>query len=286
MQSEKYYEFTLRIPDESRDAVLNKMMEIGSSGFFEREGELIAYFEDRIDITGICDELIRFRGVLKSSGLDPSYFFEYSVLPEKDWNETWKKNFLPRDVGENLMIVPSWLTPEPGRIPLIIDPGMAFGTGNHETSRACLMFIEKYSKDGKGKRLLDIGTGTGILAIAASKLGISCVTGIDTDPLAIQAALGNAKMNELDNVSLFIGSITAVKGPFDIITANLYSELLIQMSEELVLRLKPGKGIAILSGMLRGQEDGVSEAFKEKGLQCIDTVFDGEWVSLVLGFPH
>jgi ribosomal protein L11 methyltransferase len=284
MQSEKYYEFTLRIPDESRDAVLNKMMEMGSSGFFEREGDVIAYFEDRIDITGICDELIRFRGVLKSSGLDPSYFFEYAVLPEKDWNETWKKNFLPIDVGKNLRIIPSWLKPEPGRIPLIIDPGMAFGTGNHETSRACLMFIEKYSKDGKGKRLLDIGTGTGILAIAASKLGISYVTGIDTDPLAIQAALGNAKINGLDNIVLFIGSITAVKGSFDIITANLYSELLIQMSEEIVSRLKPGIGIAILSGMLRGQQDGVFEAFKEAGLNLIDTVVDGEWVSMLLGF--
>jgi ribosomal protein L11 methyltransferase len=279
-----FYEFTLRVPDESRDAVLNKMMEMGSSGFFERGGELIAYFEDRADITGICDELLRFKGVLTSSGLDPSYTFDYSVVPEKDWNEAWKKNFLPIDVGRNLRIVPSWLKPEPGRIPLIIDPGMAFGTGNHETSRTCLMLLERYSGNGKGERLLDIGTGTGILAIAASKLGISYVTGIDTDPLAVEAALGNVKLNRLENIVLFIAGITAVKGVFDVITANLYSELLIQMSEELVSHLQPGGGTAILSGMLQGQEDGVSEAFKEKGLQWIDTVVDGEWVSMVFGF--
>jgi ribosomal protein L11 methyltransferase len=166
-----YYEFTINAPDESREAILNKLSEMGSTGFLEQDGILLAYFEKKLDIASVCVELARFRDVLRASGLNPAFSFEYSLLPEKDWNETWKKSFAPIDIGENLTIIPSWLKKDTDRIPVIIDPGMVFGTGYHETSQTCLAIIEKIAKGDRKDSCLDIGTGSGILAIGAAKLG-------------------------------------------------------------------------------------------------------------------
>ena len=165
-----YYEFTISAPDESREAIINRLAEMGSTGFLEKDGKVLAYFEEKADLPGLCDSLSSFRDVLRSSGLDPAFSFEYSILPEKDWNENWKKNFAPIDIGEDLTIIPSWLKKETERIPVIIDPGMVFGTGYHETSQTCLVLIEKISKCEQKESCLDIGTGSGILAIGAANL--------------------------------------------------------------------------------------------------------------------
>ena len=125
------------------------------------------------------------------AGLDPFFSFEYSLLPEKDWNENWKKNFIPIDIGNNLTIIPSWLKKDTSRIPVIIDPGMVFGTGYHETSQTCLVLIEEIAQEIRKDSCLDIGTGSGILAIGAAKLGFRHVTAVDIDPMAIDAAVRN-----------------------------------------------------------------------------------------------
>ena len=275
-----YYELAITAPDESRDAIMNKMTEMGSTGFLEKEGKILAYFEEKTDIAGVCDELSVFRDVLRSSGLDPVFSFEYTLLPDKDWNENWKKNFVPIDIGEDLTIIPSWLKKDTSRIPVIIDPGMVFGTGYHETSQTCLIIIEQISKGGHKESCLDIGTGSGILAIGAAKLGFRDVTAVDIDPMAIDAAKRNVEENSLSNVLIKEGDIKAVEGLFDLIVANLLSGILVDIAPEILTRLNPG-GKAILSGMLAGQEDDVRKAYEKAGLTLNETVVSGKWVTLV-----
>jgi ribosomal protein L11 methyltransferase len=275
-----YYEFTINAPDESRDAITYKLAEMGSTGFLEKEGKILAYFEKKVDIASICVELARFRDVLMASGLNPTFSFEYSFLPETDWNENWKKNFSPIDIGENLTIIPSWLKKDTDRIPIIIDPGMVFGTGYHETSQACLVLIEKLAGGDRKESCLDIGTGSGILAIGAARLGFKHVTAVDIDPMAIDAAMRNVEENGLTNVTVREGDIHTVSGSFDLIVANLLSGILVDIASEIVSRLNPG-GSAILSGMLPGQESDVITAFEKAGLTLRETVNSGKWVTLV-----
>lgn len=276
-----YIEIIVAAREESRDALVNKMSELGAIGFVEQDGGLIGYFEPKLSPAEICNEIGRFRSVLEASGLDASLSLSHNVLPEKDWNETWKKNFTPVDVGDNLTIIPSWLQTETDRIPVIIDPGMVFGTGHHETTRTCLSLIEKASQNGNKRRLLDIGTGTGILAIGAGRLGFREVVAVDIDPLCVDAAARNVAANGLGNVEIMEGGISIVAETFDVIVANLLSEILTEIAPDLAARLKPG-GTAILSGMLTGQEDGVIQAMDSSGLIFQEKLIDNKWVTLVM----
>lgn len=275
-----YYEITISAPDESREAIMNRLVEIGSTGFLEKEEKILAYFEEKVDLAGIFEELTGFSDVLKSAGLDPFFSFEYSLLPEKDWNENWKKNFSPIDIGKNLAIIPSWLKKDTNRIPVIIDPGMVFGTGYHETSQTCLVLIEEIAEGIRKDSCLDIGTGSGILAIGAAKLGFRQVTAVDIDPMAIDAAVRNVEENSLRNIIVKEGEIFAVNGSFDLIVANLLSGILVDISPEIVSRLNHG-GKTILSGMLSGQENDVIKAYEKAGLFLSKTVVSGQWVTLV-----
>jgi ribosomal protein L11 methyltransferase len=276
-----YYEFTISVPDESREAIINRLAEMGSSGFLEKEDVICSYFDATVDIAGLCDELSRFKDVLISSGLDPAFSFAYAPLPEKDWNEDWKKDFLPINIGKNLTIMPSWLKKDTTRIPVIIDPGMVFGTGYHETSQTCLVLIEKIAERSRKENCLDIGTGSGILAIGAARLGFKQVVAVDIDPMAIDAALRNIEENELTNIVMVRGGdISSVSGSFDLIVANLLSGILVDIAAKILSRLNPG-GTAILSGMLIGQEGDVISAFEKSGLTLSETVIGGKWVTLV-----
>ncbi len=276
----KYYEFVFEVPEESREALSNRLSELGSEGLFEKGLNIHAFFKASVNPDELCSALSAFRDILKTSGLDPDFSFCWSLLPEKDWNESWKAGFKPMEVGENLTIVPSWLESDTARVRLIIDPGMVFGTGHHETTRTCLALIEKFSMDSAGKTFLDIGTGTGILAICAAKLGFSHVTAVDTDPLCIEAAEKNALLNSLDSISFIAGDIHAVSGAFDMITANLLSGILTGIAYEIASGLKPG-GTAILSGILTGQEFEVIEAYEKEGLTLNEKLLSGTWVTLV-----
>jgi ribosomal protein L11 methyltransferase len=276
-----YYEFTINASGSSKEALLNKVSEMGSLGVRDHGEKIIAYFRDTLDIVALRDELNLFRKVLGECGLDPGFSFDYLYLAERDWNESWKKRFIPIDVGDKLSIIPPWETVRDGRIPLIIDPGMAFGTGHHETTKTCLMLIERYTSGSRGETFLDIGTGTGILAIAASKLGFASVAAVDIDPLAVRASVRNVHLNDSSNVLIKEGCITAVTGAFDMIAANLMSEVLIAIAPEIASRLNHG-GIVLLSGMLLGQENDVLKAMGAAGIRPFEKVIDGRWISLIL----
>lgn len=276
-----YYEFTLSVPDESKDALLARMSDMGCLGSFERGGKVMAYFEDSHDIIKLRDAVKSFSDVLADSGLNGGFSFEYQYLSERDWNESWKKRFVPIDVGENLSILPPWEKSSHGRIALIIDPGMAFGTGHHETTRMCLSFIEKVARFSAKGSFLDVGTGTGILAIAASYLGYERVVAVDIDPLAVDASKRNVGLNGLSNIDIQEGTISNVRGSFDVIGANLMSEVLVKIAPELSSRLND-RGVSVLSGMLTGQEKEVIGAAEHAGLRVVEEVHDGRWVSLIV----
>jgi len=277
----EYAEIDITVAQESRDAVMNRLSEMGSLGVIETDSGLLAYFEQSRAAAEICREMEGFRAVLEASGLDSGFKMTCSMLPDRDWNEEWKKGFTPIDVGENLSIVPSWLEHETTRTPIIIDPGMVFGTGHHETTRTCLSLIEKISKSSRKESLLDIGTGTGILAVGAARLGFRKVVAVDIDPLCVDAAIRNSKANGLENIDVKAGDVSAVDGTFDVIVANLLSEILTEIAPSLASRLRPD-GTAILSGLLTGQEDNVIEAMTSAGLGLQEKIADGKWVSLVM----
>jgi ribosomal protein L11 methyltransferase len=275
-----YHEISINISEPIKDALIRKCSDWGSLGVIEQEETLIAYFPESVKISEIINELVLFRTLLETAGYEPNLTFKHTVIEEQDWNESWKKGFVPIDVGEHFTILPPWERTKENRINLIIDPAMAFGTGHHETTRSCLVLMEEYVDKTEKDAFLDLGTGTGVLAIAASKLGYQRILGIDTDPLAIEAAEKNCKINDAKNVELKSGSLPEIHEEFDIIAANLISGVLIQLAPALSTHLKQG-GIAFLSGILMGQEDKVIQAAEKQGLKLTEKYKDGKWASLV-----
>ncbi|NDD64279.1 MAG: 50S ribosomal protein L11 methyltransferase [Acidobacteria bacterium] len=206
---------------------------------------------------------------------------ESLTIADQDWLAEWKKGYEPVEIGQRLLICPSWKREkgaQTNRLVVEIDPGMAFGTGTHETTRGCLEMIEKYWKGGA---LLDVGTGTGILAMAAARLHPeSRIVGFDNDPEAIEVAIENAENNGLaETIDLEVNRLQAYAGgEFDLVVANLTADVIIPLAPDFSPVLPP-HGILILSGILREQEEQVRQAFT--GLTWLDTKPENEWVTLV-----
>jgi len=276
-----YYEVTITVADTLKDRIIERISKEGCLGVIENDASLVAYFPQTCDIKTITDDLSLLNNLLERSGNAQGLTYACTVIPEQDWNESWKKGFQPVDAGKQFTIIPPWEQPRKDRINITIDPAMAFGTGHHETTRSCLLLMEKYAADCSQKSFLDLGTGTGILAIAAAKLGYRRVVGIDTDPLAVDASLLNIEINHTSEVEIREGSLSEAETAYDVIAANLISGVLVLLATILAAHLNPG-GIAILSGILVGQEDEVIEAMEHAGLTLRETHIDDKWVSLVM----
>jgi len=210
------------------------------------------------------------------------------AVPEQDWNATWKAGFLSFRLSPRLQVVPSWHEQaelEEGVHALHLDPGMAFGTGTHFTTAGCTQLLDGLLAQWQGPApaVLDVGTGTGILALAALLLGAARAVGVDADPQAIEASRENARINRLDSgLDLYLGGPeSAPQERFPIVLANLIAPLLLELSASLGERVAPG-GTLILSGILCAQEAEVLAAFAGLGLQCSERLSDGEWVALRL----
>ena len=203
-------------------------------------------------------------------------------LAEKDWAEAWKEYFFVHHIGQRLVIKPSWreYDPAPGEIVLELDPGMAFGTGLHPTTRMCANACERYVFDGM--HVLDVGTGSGILAIAAAKLGARQVVAVDVDPIAVEVAEKNVVLNGVaDRVEVRSGSVDRVeKGDFDLVLANIIASVIVDLAADLYCSLKPG-GILIVSGIIAEREDMVRDTLMKTGLKIEETIAEGDWRALV-----
>lgn len=204
----------------------------------------------------------------------------------EEWTESWKKHFKPMDVGERLRVCPPWLSGESGRIELVINPGLSFGTGNHFTTRFCLEQLDRIVPESGAKTMADIGTGSGILAIAAIKLGAESAVGADFDPLCVEQAIKNAEANGVaEQTEFFQHDITdgwslAEPDTCDIVCANIYASLLIDNAATL-LRIT-GKYL-LLTGIREVELDGVADTFVRLGGRELVRDCDGEWSGLVIG---
>lgn len=229
--------------------------------------------------TALRGRLARLRRSLSTSF--PHLRAESRRLPP-GWEDAWKAFFAPIPIGERLLLLPPWLAhPGDGRVSVIIDPGPAFGTGQHPTTRLCLEALERWLRPGM--RVLDLGTGSGVLAIAAARLGAGWVLALDTDPAAVKAARENTARNGVAaTVSLREGSLEAatVLAPFDLLLANISSQVLIGLAAALARRARPG-GLLIASGFLEESLPTVPSALEGAGWRQEEVLAEGEWRAVV-----
>ncbi len=207
-----------------------------------------------------------------------------TTVSDEDWSEGWKKYYKPMRIGNNLVIKPSWEHYIPrlsNDIVLDIDPGMAFGTGTHETTILCLEMLEQYIKQGCSA--IDIGCGTGILAISAAKLGALKVLAVDKDDVAVKVATQNANRNKVESIVKVIKGdlLRNISHKADIIMANIVAEVIIELSRDVPLLLNEG-GIFIASGIIKERKYSVIEALEKNGFDLIKQADKGEWVALAL----
>jgi ribosomal protein L11 methyltransferase len=221
---------------------------------------------------------------LRAFDLRPIGPLRTRVVDEADWAEAWKRHFPVTRIGRRIVIRPSWRRhrPEAGDVVLALDPGMAFGTGLHPTTRLCLEALESVAERGivDGARVLDVGCGSGILSIAAARLGALEVFGLDIDPIAIEATTANARRNRMGRrIRAVQGSVPSGEPPFHVVLANLIASVLVALAADLAAELVPG-GTLIASGIFRDREAEVAEAFAGAGLRVTDRWAGEDWVAL------
>ena len=230
-------------------------------------------------------------GHLRAFGLRPIGELEVAVVQEEDWAEAWKRHFPVLRAGRRLVIRPTWrqYRRRQGEVVVALDPGMAFGTGLHPSTRLCLAGLERLSDDGllAGRRVLDVGCGSGILGLAAARLGAVSVLGVDTDPLAVEATTANARRNRLGRVvRARLGSLPVGEAPFDLVVANLIASLLVRLAAELHAATcaaagRVGSGGRLLAGgIFSDREPEVRRALLAAGFRVAQRAQDGDWVAL------
>ena len=220
---------------------------------------------------------------LQAFGLRPVGELRVRSVDDADWTDGWKAGYVPQRIGR-VVIVPSWLDEPigPDEVALRLDPGMAFGTGLHPTTRGCLTLLQSASP--MPSTILDVGSGSGILALAGLRLGAERAVCYDTDPLAVEATLANAAANGLgDCVIGYLGSLPEVPAgePYALVLANLVAAVLIDLAGPLAAHTAPG-GTLLASGIIEGRADEVVAALTSAGFALEGRVDDGEWVSLQL----
>lgn len=209
-----------------------------------------------------------------------AYTISISDCAMEDWINNWKKYFKPIPVGEKLLIRPIWEDEfeTDGRTVLNLEPGLAFGTGTHETTRLCLELIERYLRPGD--RMLDIGCGSGILAVSALLLGASSAVGVDIDPLAVKTAVENAERNDVqDRFTALCGSLTEqVTGTYRIVAANIVADVILTLTEDVETFMEPD-AVYLMSGIIDTRAEEVLAAVKQK-FQVVEYLEENGWVAI------
>jgi ribosomal protein L11 methyltransferase len=282
--SRKWQVIDASVRDDAREAVAYGLMEAGALGTETIDGangtaRVIGYFENSVQLAAVGATVQK---ALVIYGLTQAALGELAAheLPDQDWLTEWKKHWQPVEVGR-LVIAPSWFLSEPSssdKIVIRIDPGMAFGTGTHETTRLCLKAIDKYFGGGK---FLDVGTGTGILAIAAAKIAPEAhIVACDTDADAVRIAHENAALNGVEErIDFRVGSVSEEIPSADFVCANLTAPVIVDLLPTL---LGATCGRLVLSGILDSQFEMVNRRLMQLAASANEVMQDGEWIALVI----
>lgn len=298
--------------DKPRDTSLGQWYDKPLNDIRPGYAEIKGYFAEETDLEKVTEELRALLTGLPEFGYDAGEFtISASQVQDEDWADAWKQYFKPLRVSERLTIKPTLETYEPREDEIIIelDPGMAFGTGTHPTTALCLRTLESAIRGGE--TLIDVGTGSGILAIGAVKLGASRVLALDLDPIAVSSATENIALNGLQDVvevrrSDLLGILSegdsgrtsgetgnlnegdsgpvSVRPPVDIVVANILAEIILLFIADVAKVLKPG-GIYIASGIYKNKEADVEAGLLAAGFEIIDRVRQDDWLAFVAGKP-
>ncbi len=228
----------------------------------ENPAEILPLFRERLDNSGI------------------EYTLETSGVEQEDWQNAWKKYYHAMDIGNRLAIVPGWEQYETDRTVITMDPGMAFGTGTHETTSLCLETLDSLVKGGE--RVLDIGTGSGILAIAALKLGAAVAEGVDIDPMCVRTAGENARRNGVqDRFTVLVGDLSdKASGQYNIITANIVAAAILSLAPHVPALMAPGARF-IASGIIDTRKDEVLTGLRAAGLEPVEVKEKRGWACII-----
>lgn len=290
------------------DALCERLTDLGAEGLvIEDEADFRRFLEENRRYWDYVDEELesRYRGVSRvklyvedspegrarlaaftaGTGLEP----ECRAVADEDWAENWKQYYKPIEIGEKLLILPSWepIPEAPERLILRLDPGLAFGTGGHATTRMCLEALEKYA--GPEKFVLDLGCGSGILGIGALVLGCAYCAGCDIDPKSPESAAENARLNGIREsiYKMYTGDVLADAGlraelgaGYDLVLANIVSDVIIPLAP-LVPGFMSKKGVFITSGIIDGREGEVEKTLRSAGFEISDHLHEAEWHAFV-----
>jgi ribosomal protein L11 methyltransferase len=276
-------QLTVDVPDDLIDAVVGELSGDGVAGVWESHSpepgltRLVLYFGPRSNLEDIESQV---RTVFSRAGRQ-SPAISQAVVEECDWTEEWKKSYTSFPIGDDFFVIPSWENPvcPHDRLPIRIDPGQAFGTGTHETTQLTVEALERWIEPQYV--VLDVGTGSGILAIASRLLGAKKVFACDIDPIAAQVARANIERNDEDNIWTFCGSLDAITNDsVHLLLGNLTADLIISLFPEFDRILKQ-QAIAILSGILHDQAEEIRELIAGSRFAIHEELTRGEWLALI-----
>lgn len=298
----KWFEVSIKTSQEAEDAISNILYELGANGVVIEDDEILkypnswdyideslfvkrnfavirAYFPESVNISEL---IFNIKESLKeiSQYLDVGEGrIDVSEVDEKDWAEEWKKYYKPVEI-DSIVIVPSWEDYQntDGKTIVKLDPGMAFGTGTHESTMLCLEAIQRYIKQGVD--VIDIGTGSGILAIAAKKLGAGRVLAVDIDDVAVKVAKENASLNEVEIEVRQNDLIFGIEEKFDVAVANIIADIIIRLAKDIKNVLKK-HGFFISSGIIEERLDSVIRSFEENSLEIVEIKKLNNWCMVV-----
>lgn len=276
-----YKEFTVTANPFNADMISSILWELDIAGITEEENCLKIFSDYEKKITS--DEVIQQLKKLQAENLLKNFTVTESDIEEKNWNEEWEKSINVIHISDRIVSKPSFkdYRKKKNEIVITIDPKMSFGTGEHATTKLIIHLLEKYIKSEM--KILDAGTGTGILAIISVLLGASNAIGFDTDEWCYENAKENCRLNNVsDKIEIRKGEIIVVtENNFDLITANIQKNILIDLAEDFQKRIRQG-GLLILSGLLIEDEDDIIKKYSENDFTLIESRRMDEWVALVL----
>jgi ribosomal protein L11 methyltransferase len=276
-----YLDIHLSVPpdDMVRDLLPSLLVDLGFEGFLEDDRGIHCFIQKSAWLDSIETDVEQ---LSRDYNLPAIPLIGVTEIPGKNWNEEWERSIQPIQITERIIITPSWHpVNDPNKLVLTIDPKMTFGTGYHESTRLMLRLLERHSVPNG--TVLDVGTGTGILAIAAIKLGAASAVAIDIDPLTLDNGAENAERNNVaDRIDIRIGSMECVhEQSFDLILANIIKNTIIELMDDIVRKVSPS-GTVLFAGLLTEDRESIAQQAAQRGFTVAEVLQENNWIGMAV----